>query len=213
MLFEELRFYAYSIVNREREQGTFQSFNRLLDAYAHDHNNFKRRGSKMNLSVPEVSAIVKSVARWTWDRYRGTNRCHRGAMGLDPSLPLQEKQRLSAQRTHESRQRATESRIRAAAKSLIQMRQKLTQAAIAAATRLSRQIVAKYSAIVEEVITESISNVIPMATTKSKNVNYGAHQISASRRADELDGAEIENCLKMSLTLSHLIIKLVTSYV
>lgn len=33
LLFEELRFYAYSIVNREKEQGTFQSFSRLLDAH------------------------------------------------------------------------------------------------------------------------------------------------------------------------------------
>lgn len=177
ILFEELRFYAYSIVNREREQGTFQSFNRLLDAYAHNHNNFKRRGFDMNLSAAEVRAAVKSVARWTWDRYRGTSRCHRGIMGLEPALPLQQKQKLSAQRTHETRQRATESHIRAAARSLIQRGQKLTQAAIAAATRLSRQTVAKYSTIIEEVTAELISNVVPMAATKSDNVNYGAHQI------------------------------------
>lgn len=177
MLFEELRFYSYSIVSREREQGTFQSFNRLLDAYAHDHNNFKRRGFEMNLSVAEVSAIVKSVARWTWDRYRGTSRCHRGVMGLDAALSLQEKQRLSAQRTHETRQRATESRIRAAAKSLIQTGRKLTQTAIAGATRLSRQTVAKYAEVIEEVITQSISNVVPIVKAKPENVKYGTHQI------------------------------------
>ena len=184
MLFEELRFYAYSIVNREREQGTFHSFIRLLDAYAHNHNNFKRRGFDMNLSVAQVKSTVKSVARWTWDRYtgNGNSRCQRGVMGLDPDLPLQEKQRLSAKRPHETRQKATESRIRAAARLLVQKGQKLTQTAIAAAARLSRQTVAKYLAVIEEVTADPTSNVVPMATANSENVKYGAHQIAAPVR-------------------------------
>ena len=103
-------------------------------------------------------------------------------MGLDPDLPLQEKQKLSAKRTHETRQKATESRIRAAARSLIRKGQKVTQTAIAAAARLSRQTVAKYSAIVEEVTADQASNVVPMATGKPENVNYGAHQIPAPAR-------------------------------
>lgn len=182
MLFEELRYYAYSIVNREREQGDYHSFCRLLDAYAHNHNNFKNRGFDMNLSISQVKATVKSVSRWTWDRYTGNSRCHRGVMGLDPDLPLQEKQRLSAKRTHETRQKATESRIRAAARLLAQKGQKLTQTAIAAAARLSRQTVAKYSAVIEEVTADPTSNVVPMATANSENVKYGAHQIPAPVR-------------------------------
>lgn len=35
ILFEHLRHYAYSIVNRERERGSFATFTRLLEAYAH----------------------------------------------------------------------------------------------------------------------------------------------------------------------------------
>lgn len=186
MLFEELRFYAYSIVNRERVQGDYHSFCRLLDAYAHNHNNFKNRGFDMNLSISQVKATVKSVSRWTWDRYTGNSRCHRGVMGLNPDLPLQEKQRMSARRTHETRQKATESRIRAAARQLVRKGLKVTQTAIAAAASLSRQTVAKYSAIIKEVTASPISNVVPMATGNPKNVNYGVHQISELVRVSEV---------------------------
>lgn len=182
MLFEELRYYAYSIVNREREQGDYHSFCRLLDAYAHNHNNFRNRGFDMNLSISQVKATVKSVSRWTWDRYTGNTRCNRGVMRLDPSMPLQEKQKAAAKRTHESRHKATESRIRAAARILANKGEKLTQTAIAAVARLSRQTVAKYSAVIEEVTAAPASNVVPIATAKVENVNYGAHQIPAPAR-------------------------------
>ncbi|KFA31577.1 replication protein A, partial [Xanthomonas vasicola pv. vasculorum NCPPB 1326] len=41
ILFEHLRHYAYSIVNRERERGSFATFTRLLEAYAHNRNSFQ----------------------------------------------------------------------------------------------------------------------------------------------------------------------------
>lgn len=89
------------------------------------------------------------VVRWcclcgdrTWDRYRGDSRCHRGVMQLDKDLPLVERQRLAAARTHEVRQKATESKVRAACRQLQQKGETLTQAAIARLAGLSRQTVA-----------------------------------------------------------------------
>ena len=183
-LFEDVRFYAYSIVNREREQGSFQTFIRLLYAYAYNRNNFKKLGFDMNLSVAQIKATVKSISRWTWDRYTGNSRCNRGVMRLDPSMPLQEKQKLSAKRTHETRQKATEGRIRAAVRMLVQKGLKLTKTAIALAARLSRQTVAKYPQVIEEAQKKS-TNVVPMASPNGSNetVNYGVHQIAAGCRA------------------------------
>ena len=77
ILFEHLRYYAYSIVNREREKGSFSTFTRLLEAYAHNRNSFQKLGFSGDLPLSSLRATVKSVARWTWDRYRGDSRCHR----------------------------------------------------------------------------------------------------------------------------------------
>lgn len=188
LLFEELRFYAYSIVNREREQGTYRAFKRLLEAYAYNKNNYRQRGFSMNLSMSQVNATVKSVARWTWDFYTGNSQCHRGIMNLDKSLPLVERQRLAAVRTHQTRQKATESKIRAACRSLQKKGSKLTQVAVASAVNLSRQTVAKYQYILDEISISVPSNVVPLeaVSAQSKSVNYAVHQISAPRRGDDI---------------------------
>ncbi|KPX17550.1 Replicase family, partial [Pseudomonas amygdali pv. dendropanacis] len=68
ILFEQLRYFAYSIVNRERELGSFESFMRSLDAYAYNHNSFLKQGFSENLPLSSIRATVKSVGRWTWDR-------------------------------------------------------------------------------------------------------------------------------------------------
>lgn len=145
MMFEKLRYYAYSIVNRERETGTFENFSRLLEAYANAHNSFKKMGFQMNLTTAQVKATVKSVARWTWDRYQGGGtQCRRGIMRADKNKPLSERQSDSARRTHEVRKRATLELIHKACANLRQCGKQATQAAIATITQLSRQTIAKY---------------------------------------------------------------------
>lgn len=88
IMFEWLRHYAYSIVKHEQEHGTFEGFARLLEAFAHNKNSFYGLGFCQNLSQSSLKATVKSVARWTWERYTGSGRCHRGVMRLDPTLSL-----------------------------------------------------------------------------------------------------------------------------
>jgi hypothetical protein len=61
----------------------------------------------------------------------------------------------------------------------VQKGEKLTQTAIAAVTRLSRQTVAKYSEIINEVKANPSGSVVEIVSGSSKNVNYGTHQIPA----------------------------------
>ncbi|MBA6062126.1 MULTISPECIES: replication initiation protein [Pseudomonas] len=200
MLFENLRFYAYSIVNLERDKGSYDHFVRRLTAHAHNANRFGGRGSFItDLPLSSIRSTVKSVARWTWSKYTGNSRCHRGVMELDKSLPLVERQRLAAKRTHQERHKATESKIRAACRILLQQGKPLAQAAIASLAGVTRQTVATYRHILTEA---RVNNVVPFnagvlsqaarsAPTdqpetgqagKISDVKYGANQIPAPRR-------------------------------
>ncbi|KPC31061.1 putative replication protein [Pseudomonas syringae pv. cilantro] len=196
MLFENLRFFAYSIVNNEREHGSYDHFMQRLTAHAHNSNQFGGRGAfRDDLPLSSIRSTVRSVGRWTWNRYTGNSRCHRGVMELDKSTPLAERQKLSAKRTHEVRNKATESKIRAACRSLHSQAKPLAIAAIAALSGITRQTVAKY----RHVINETRSNVVvalqppfttsppavpktpgwPSQVSKSVCVKYGANQIPA----------------------------------
>jgi hypothetical protein len=179
MMFEKLRFYAYSIVNRQKEEGSFLSFTRLLEAFAHNHNAFRNLGFSADLSLSDLRATVKSVARWTWDKYTGSGRCHRGVMELDQSLPLPEKQALAAERTHSARRQKTEGRIRAACRALQQQGKALLHEAIAQAANLSRQTVAKYKHVLDEV--KKPFSVLPLRADNSASlgVKFAEHQVSA----------------------------------
>lgn len=182
-LFEELRYYAYSIVSKMRETSTYQRFLRDVEAYAHNHNNFRVRGFNANLSLSQVKATVKSVSRWTWDFYTGNSRCHRGAMQLDASLPLSQRQCLSAQRTHQKRQQDTASKIRAAVTELIRTGRTVTQVAIAAISSVCRQTVAKYQSVIESKLAQptEVSRINEAPAGDFLNVKYGVHQISAPK--------------------------------
>lgn len=180
-MFEELRFYAYSIVGHMRETSSYPRFLQEVEAYAHNHNNFRARGFSANLSLSQVKATVKSVSRWTWDFYTGNSRCHRGAMQLDKSIPLDERQRMAASRTHGKRQQDTSSRIRAAVRKLTEAGARITLVAIAGITSLSRQTIARYRSVIDEQNSDA-NTVTPLRSEsagETKNVNYGVHQITA----------------------------------
>lgn len=180
-MFEELRFYAYSIVGHMRETSSYLRFLQEVEAYAHNHNNFRARGFSANLSLSQVKATVKSVSRWTWDFYTGNSRCHRGAMQLDKSIPLDERQRMAASRTHGKRQQDTSSRIRVAVRKLTEAGARVTLVAIAGITSLSRQTIARYRSVIDEENSDG-NTVTPLRSEsagETKNVNYGVHQITA----------------------------------
>lgn len=166
ILFTKLRYFAYSIVAEHRQHGSFEGFCRALEAYSHNINNFRRKGfSTGNLPHSSLRATVRQVSRWTWANYWGGSRCCRGVMDLDSSLPLTDRQSLAAKRTHELRHQATESKIRAACRGLQYRGEPLHMTSIAALAGLSRQTVAKYPHILNEVATPS--TVAVLATSRS----------------------------------------------
>jgi hypothetical protein len=205
LLFEDLRYYAYSIVNRERQKGSFQSFWRLLDAYAHNKNTFRHRGFSMNLTIAQVKATVKSVARWTWDRYTGNSRCHRGVMQLDNAIDITIKQQLSAKRTHDIRKKNTESKIRLACRALLDQGKTINQLTVAEQAKLTRQTISKYKHILQEINKNPTSNIVALPTTKvesidhKNNVNFGVYQITAGLAYNEkeldCDGQAIDKVI------------------
>lgn len=195
LLFEDLRHHAYAIVAGERTHGSFETFSRQLETYAHQANRFSEQGFSRDLLMSSVRATVRSVARWTWDRYRGSGGRRRGVMQLDPRAPLADRQRLAAQRTHEIRKSATAAKIVAACRQLLQLARPITQAAIASATGLCRQTVASYVELVEKTLMAQLIDAItapvrqslqtpgtPVGLSSSRlrlHVNFAVHQVAA----------------------------------
>ncbi|MCY1264133.1 Replicase family protein [compost metagenome] len=180
ILFERMRYYAYSIVNEARANGTFQQFVHRLEAFAFNNNDFKAYGFAESLPLSSLKATVKSISRWTWDRYRGGARCHRGVMGLPAEMPLHEKQRLAALRTHGIRHKSTESKVRAACRRLIAAGEQLRVSAIARMANISRQTTAAYKHVMREVQNAAIEG---SAAIAKLGVKYGVHQIPAALSA------------------------------
>jgi len=191
LLFEYVRQYAYAIVNREREQGSFNTFSRMVEAFAHNRNKFATSGFAQNLPLSSIRATVKSVARWTWTHYTGSTRCHRGAMRLDGDLPLPQRQKLSAERTHQVRRQATESKVRAACRLLLARGESITQAAVAKIAKISRQTVSTYKQILKSVEPALVISLPHAGQSPAKrHVKYGAHQITGGG-ASGIDAASL----------------------
>ncbi|MDX9668604.1 replication initiation protein [Pseudomonas sp. P5_152] len=190
ILFEQMRFFAYSIVNQQRDTGSFGAFMRLLEAFAHNHNSFHKHGFTENLPLSSLRATIRSIARWTWDRYQGGGSCHRGVMQLDKDLPLAERQSLAAKRTHEVRNKATESKIRAACAELRARGERLRQTAIALIAKVSRQTVATYAHVLKEPLRAAVTALRGSVAGTDLDVKHGVHQIPAAR------SAALDLCLK-----------------
>lgn len=175
-LFEKTRHYAYSIVNRERETGTYESFFKFVEAYAFNENSFVKQGYSSNLTASQVKATVKSISRWSWDKYHSGAPCNKGVMQLGEQLTLTEKQRLSAIRTHNERKKGTRAKITRAVNTLCRQGKELNYSSVARITGLSRQTIAKY----KELLKPS-SQIIKLneVFSRSETVNYGVHQITA----------------------------------
>ncbi|MDK2126251.1 replication initiation protein [Parachitinimonas caeni] len=179
-LFEQLRFYAYSIVNRQREEGSFDRFYQLLIAFAEQHNRFPQFAAGP-LPWSSIKATVRSVARWTWDKYRGYRRtCHRGVMQLSQALSVATRQRLSAQRTHQVRRNATADKIRQACQQLLEAGQTLTKTAVAKLAQLCRQTVAHYQDVLDHCQQPPILTKAEGGEGEKRGVNDGVYQIPAA---------------------------------
>ncbi|MFZ3461448.1 replication initiation protein [Vibrio harveyi] len=208
-LFEELRLFAYSIVEHARENSHYEAFKSRLERYAEQQNNFSTRGGfESDLSYSEVRATVKSVARWTWDKYTGGECANRGIMKLPSSLTIEERQGLAARRTHGERKSSTAKKVLLAVQQLIKNQKKVTQLAIAELAKLSRQTVAKYKGMIKAIVARP--NIISLEALLAplQNVNYAVSDICPAKDLPEhprsfqsnLSGAVIPFSLRSKTT-------------
>lgn len=194
LLFDNVRYFAYAEVYKARERGNYESFYRIVEAYAFNHNNFVNQGFESNLSLPQVRATARSISRWTWDKYRGASSpVHRGVMmlGNASGMSLEARQRLSAKRTQEKKKQGTASKIRRAYHNLTQLNRKLTQKNLAEAAGLSTATIRRWAEFVEElkgskVQIVSLGEVLKNrgAEGKTEKVTFDVHQIPAEASAD-----------------------------
>ena len=159
-LFDACRFFAYSIVGKARD-GSFEPFYDRLLAFNEAHNDFGRAGhAKGDLRHSDLRAIAKSVARWTWDKYRGSARM-RGTMHFDPALTTKERQQAAAARTHSLRNQSTLAKLMAALASLQSGGELIpTDAGIARTAGVDRRTVARYRARLEEALAASAGRLV-----------------------------------------------------
>ena len=171
-LFEKLRHYAYSIVEYDREHSHYEAFKLRLEQYAEKCNDFISQGYNCNLSLSEIRATTKSVARWTWEKYIRNECFNRGIMNLDNTLPQAHRQSLSARRTHQERKFNNAKKILIATQQIVANKEKVTYTAIARLSKLCRQTVTKYKSIIERVL--SRPEIIPLTEIIQikKDVNY-----------------------------------------
>ncbi|MEK8034178.1 replication initiation protein [Ideonella sp. DXS29W] len=184
-LFEVVRRYAYSAVEKARAQGSYEHFVAQIEAYG--LNSMARVlkaacSSQGDLPWSSIKATARSVARWTWDRYHGVGGVHRGVMQLDDALPLAERQRQAAQRTHSLRAKATESRIRAACSNLQAQGRPLVQAVVAKVAGVSRQTVAAYRHVLEEKLATPAASIAKLVRAVAAAATSGQEQARAARQ-------------------------------
>lgn len=192
ILFDELRYYAYGLVEHEKKQGTFNSFVKKLTIFAETHNTFTKMGFSSNLSWSQVKATIKSVSRWTWDRYTGSAKI-RGTMRFDdPSLSLKDKQAQSAKRTHEIKtSRSVEKLVFAFSRTY--SGQKLpTIAELTKASGLCRQTVSRHYDKAKALFLKNHDTRSEDAI-KTNDVNHGVHQIYAVAPVDNLEVDVLSN--------------------
>jgi hypothetical protein len=154
-LFDDLRLYAYSFVKGHKaSRGTFDSFLANLFEYAQNLN----AQFPSPLPFSEIKSTVKSVAKWTWNKFTGNvETCNRGVMGFgqtrreNPELAalsleeIKNRQRQAATRTQEIKRATTEQKIKEAINALIAAKEVLNNSSIARKAGLERKTVVVFS--------------------------------------------------------------------
>lgn len=174
-VFNNARKIAYREVETYKRNKSFNDFQLRIENVCEKLNNFIGKGytAGENLAPNEIKNIAKSISNWVWDKYVGTGRTHKGIMKLKGSnLDLRTKQRLSAERTHQTKQNNSKRKIKSAVDKLLSEGcLKITHHAIAQLSGLSRHTVSKYKELLQvnneaiEVrnITElKVTNILPL---------------------------------------------------
>jgi|TARA_B100000446_G_C10551886_1_gene340845 hypothetical protein len=158
-LFNCLRRWAYTVVLEVKRTGTWEQWHSLVLSHAET-----LQPPQDDFPYSEIKATAKSVAKWCWANYTGS-QVNRGVMALDQTdLPLVNRQRLSARRTHKARTDATTEKLVRAINSIVATGKRPSKAAVARLSGVSRsQIIRGYGHLFDA----------------GKSVAYGVHQITA----------------------------------
>ncbi len=157
-LFLNLRRWSYGQVYSARAS---MNYDQWENAVVHSAERLNQFGTALPFN--EVNATARSVARWTWANYTGST-IRRGVMACNQQQALDDRQRQGAAYTHQQRTTATEQKITAAIAQLTTDNQRVTKAAVARLTGVSRQ---------------QISRRYGHLFGAEKSATHGVHQISA----------------------------------
>lgn len=174
-IFNATRYATYGVVERFRNKNDKEGLYQWVMDYAESINtaeSFSDMGVKKKLrplKTKEIEHITKSITNWCWDNYTGSGQdVNRGVMGLDKSLTIKERQKLSAERTNEERKNKTLRKIIEAIKEI--GANSATISKIVKATLLCRQTVSKF---IDEARKKASKELL------HKGVNYGVYQVVA----------------------------------
>lgn len=178
-----VRHYAYSIVKAERREGSYENFKRRVSYFAaYKNHSFD---SQTPLRHSEVASVVKSVTRWTWDKYYACSHVKRGVMELPSDLDIKQRQRLAAARTHQVRREKTKERVINASRYLLNKGKSLSITLVAKTARLCRKTVRRYFHEIQSLIesTEDI-RILPISSLLGLKQSgpYAVHQITAPEK-------------------------------
>ena len=136
-VFHSTRMWAYSAVRHFRERKSYEEWQEKISQKVSYYASITICPTKGVLGVNEQKSIAKSIANWCWHHYQGNS--HYRKLQLDPSLPLQERQKQGAKYTHQTRKTKTEQLIKKAIEELRSTNQKLTKSKVAEISSISRQ--------------------------------------------------------------------------
>lgn len=150
-LFHKVRFVAYGQVQRYRLANDMEGFYKAVLTECELENKFRGKGFKVNLDLPlsQVKAIAKSIATFTWNKYKGS-KVNRGVMSLPHDMDKKEKQKKAALYVANKKRERTIEQIIKAFEEVILRGEKPTQERVASSGSHSLSTVKRYWCEVKE---------------------------------------------------------------
>lgn len=187
-VFDELRQWAYSEVNAAKTQCSYDQWMKEVLYQAKQLNAFRHP-----LSYNELAGIARSVGKWTWYNYTG-NHTPKRTLKLDPSLPLETRQRLAAKHTAEVKSNQTKAKVVAAIALLKAQGKRISKAAVARVIGISRQqVTTKYASFFQEALSQ---NTVNLAHT-SDNSTLGVNHDEVPPLGEHLSGEKVKSGVAM----------------
>ena len=168
-LFNNLRQWAYSEVEQARGAISEDRWHKDVLRQAQQYNSM----FNSPLSFNETKATAKSVAKWTWNFYTGDKKA--SPLNLDPTTPLEEKQRIAAAYTAKKKVDERTAEVIAAIGILKAQGKRISKAAVSRVVGLSRQHISqKYGHCFESI---EHNKTVNLATTSDNSALRAKHRL------------------------------------